>query len=164
MISSELLHDGSVRISAEDWALLCKVLHADGLKHLPAAAFRLLLDRIKTARQACEQVGVVMGALHDIVSGPATDDPAGFTAAPTRYTSQGRETIDRIRDQLGDSGFVAFCIGNALKYEDRAGAKGNAEEDAAKARWYRNMVDHVVDGKPDPRRGRDGFKPYVRQR
>lgn len=94
-----------------------------------------------------------------------SDDTTGFTAAPTRYTRQGRETIDRIRDALGDQGFIAFCVGSAIKYEDRAGLKGDPEGDVAKAMWYRQMVDHVRDErKPDPRAGRQDFQPYVRHR
>lgn len=71
------------------------------------------------------------------IPAPATgDDPTGFQAAPDRYMSTGRETIDRIRDRLGDEGFVAFCNGNVLKYSDRAGLKGDPEGDAEKVRWY----------------------------
>lgn len=90
------------------------------------------------------------------------DDPVGFQNAPTRYTAKGRETIDRIRDELGDDGFVAFCIGNAMKYEDRAGLKGDAESDLLKARWYRAMALHVTTGSADPRSGRPGFQGYRR--
>lgn len=86
----------------------------------------------------------------------------GFSTAPERYTTQGRETIDRIRDDLGDEGFRAFCAGNATKYEDRAGAKGDPEGDAAKARFYRQMVTHLDGEAEDPRSGREGFVPYSR--
>lgn len=90
------------------------------------------------------------------------DDPVGFQNAPMRYTAKGRETIDRIRDELGEVGFVAFCIGNAMKYEDRAGLKGDAESDLLKARWYRAMALHVTTGSADPRSGRPGFEGYRR--
>lgn len=86
----------------------------------------------------------------------------GFHTAPKRYTGHGRETIDRIRDELGDEGFRAFALGNALKYEDRAGAKGDPEGDAAKARFYRQMVAHLDGEAEDPRSGREGFVPYSR--
>lgn len=107
------------------------------------------------------------------------DDPTGYRAAPDRYIQQGRETIDRIRDVLGDEGFIAFCHGSSLKYRDRAGAKGDPEGDADKARWYTQMARHVEgvralrrktsmpDGEIeaiaqpfDPRRGRPNFTPY----
>lgn len=86
----------------------------------------------------------------------------GFTAAPDRYTGEGRETIDRIRDVLGDDGFRAFCAGNAMKYEDRAGRKGDAVGDVEKARWYRQMVAYLDGEADDPRAGRPGFVGYSR--
>jgi hypothetical protein len=81
------------------------------------------------------------------------DDPTGFDAAPSRYMATGREAIDIIRERLGDEAFVGFCLGNALKYELRAGHKAGAPAgvDLDKARWYREMADHVTLGTPDPR-------------
>jgi hypothetical protein len=80
---------------------------------------------------------------------------------------QERETIDRIRDRLGDEGFVAFCVGNEMRYLDRAGRKeGNSTSDELrKALWYYEMGLHVrrPDRHPDPREGRLSFQPYVRQ-
>jgi thymidylate synthase (FAD) len=90
------------------------------------------------------------------------DSAVGSDRAPTRYTAQGRETIDRIRDSMSDDAFVAFCIGNAMKYEDRAGLKGSADEDTKKAMWYRQMAAYVVGGAEDPRAGRPNFVPYSR--
>jgi hypothetical protein len=90
------------------------------------------------------------------------DDNTGFHVAPKRYSAAGRETIDRIRDLLGDEGFAAYCLGSALKYEDRAGLKGDREEDLTKARWYREMHACVTEGGPDPRRYRQGFAAYQR--
>ena len=90
------------------------------------------------------------------------DDATGFHVAPARYSAHGRETIDRIRDLLGDDGFAAYCLGTAMKYEDRAGLKGPAEQDRQKAIWYRQMHACVTHGAPDPRAYRDGFVPYVR--
>ena len=86
----------------------------------------------------------------------------GFDIAPDRYTGEGRETIDRIRDVLGDDGFRAFCAGNAMKYEDRAGRKGDAVGDVEKARWYRQMVAYLDGEADDPRAGRPGFVGYSR--
>jgi len=93
------------------------------------------------------------------------DDNTGFNVAPLRYSRHGRETIDRIRDQLGDAGFVAYCRGQVLKYTDRAGLKGDEAEDLKKAEFYGQMADHVE--RPaevkDPRAYRKAFEPYVRQ-
>jgi hypothetical protein len=83
-------------------------------------------------------------------------DDTGFDAAPARYMASGREAIDVIREELGDAGFIAFCIGNARKYELRAGHKGPAEVDLEKARWYREMAAYVLGSGPDPRSYRGG--------
>lgn len=87
----------------------------------------------------------------------------GFNSIPTRYASKDRETIDIIRDVLGDEGFAAFCMGCAIKYHERAGAKGDTSGDRAKAEWYEMMYRHVKTGSPDPRQYRNGFEPYQRQ-
>lgn len=86
----------------------------------------------------------------------------GFETPPSRYTRQDRETIDRIRDAMTDLEFRAFCLGTAMRYEDRAGAKGDAVGDDEKARWYREMVAHLDGFAGDPRRNRPGFTAYVR--
>ena len=99
-------------------------------------------------------------------------DSDGTATAPDRYMAQGRETIDRIRDRLGDEGFIFFCRGNAMKYMDRAGLKDSAtkERDLRCALWYRQMARHVrltsewgLDNVKDPRHERSGFEPYCRQ-
>ena len=86
-------------------------------------------------------------------------DDTGFDRMPDRYqTESGREKIDLIRDAMSDAEFAAFCLGNALKYDDR----GKGEHDPEKARWYREMRAHVLTGSPDPRHKRPGFAPYQR--
>lgn len=104
------------------------------------------------------------------------DDATGFNVAPSRYSAQGRETIDRIRDQVGrafiralerglsvhDASFVAYCEGCIIKYSDRLGLKGDASEDALKAAWYTLMRDHALGLGPDPRTYRANFQPYQR--
>lgn len=92
------------------------------------------------------------------------DQPTGFTAIPVHYLEpDGRETIDRIRDQLGDRDFRAYCVGQVIKYTSRAGRK--TVNDEAKARWYKAMVAHMDDpyGAPDPRWERPGFTRYARE-
>jgi hypothetical protein len=95
-----------------------------------------------------------------------SDSAVGFDRQPDRYASHGRETIDRIRDTLGDRGFHDFCIGTVMRYTDRAGLKGSAQEDLQKADWYLRMSDHITDpvNFPDPRADRAVFVPYVRQK
>lgn len=94
------------------------------------------------------------------------DTAVGADRAPDRYMAKGRETIDRMRDLahvlFGDPGladmvFAFHCLATSLKYDDRAGLKGDADVDRAKADWYRRMVDHVVAGGADPRANRPGF-------
>ncbi len=54
---------------------------------------------------------------------------------PPHY--QGKvECIDAIESALGPEGFAAYCRGNAIKYTWRAGKKGPAQQDLAKAAWY----------------------------
>lgn len=72
-------------------------------------------------------------------------DPTGFTEVPTHYCAGDREAIDVIRENLGDHLFVGFCLGNVMKYTLRAGKKGDSREDLLKARWYKQMAEHVRD-------------------
>lgn len=60
----------------------------------------------------------------------AKPDPVNH---PPHYRSGGIEAIDVI-----DSFKLGFNRGNAVKYILRAGKKGKAEEDLAKAVWYLN--------------------------
>lgn len=113
------------------------------------------------------------------------DDATGFNVAPARYNQGDRETIDVLRDEaetewdriqgdielgaiadlsFGDIAFRIHCVLTAKAYEARAGKKGPAEEDLAKARWYRQMADCVTGEGPDPRVYRAGFEPYKRQK
>lgn len=114
------------------------------------------------------------------MSAPENDSVAGFDRAPERYTTQGRETIDRMRDmahtltdtlpsdfrgdraKLADVMFAYHCLVTELKYQDRAGTKGDPEGDAKKAEWYHAMAMHVLAGSPDPRADRPDFVPYSR--
>ena len=95
-----------------------------------------------------------------------TDTEVGDDRAPARYTAHGRETIDRMRDlahdlfgpgDLADVAFAFHCAATALKYSDRAGLKGDAEVDRAKASWYLDMVSAALGEAEDPRSGRPGF-------
>lgn len=94
-------------------------------------------------------------------------DDIGRDVIPARYAGDGREAIDLIRDFLGDSGFIAYCRGTAMKYGIRAGKKdGESEEkDRAKADWYIQMENHVRHPRDfrDPRSARPGFVPYERR-
>lgn len=58
---------------------------------------------------------------------------------PSHYKRYPVEVIDIIRHVLGPEGFKAYCIGNELKYRLRAGDKGDAAQDLAKAMKYREF-------------------------
>lgn len=63
---------------------------------------------------------IAMGSIES----DSVNHPAHYTAHPS-----GIECI-QITEHMG------FCVGNAIKYLWRAGKKGNAAEDLAKAKWY----------------------------
>ena len=64
-----------------------------------------------------------------------SEQPRDMVNHPPHY--QGKvECIDAIESALGPDGFTAYCRGNAIKYTFRAGRKGDAAEDLAKAAWY----------------------------
>ena len=94
-----------------------------------------------------------------------TDTPTGHDRIPDRYTGHGRETIDEMRDYLGDEAFAYHCEATAMKYWRRLGKKGDPADDLAKMTWYQRMAAHVRTGGqiPDPRAGRPGFQPYERR-
>ncbi len=113
---------------------------------------------------------VVVEPVTQVEEEPATvevvegEDAIGLNTAPHRYMQHGRETIDLIRDMLGDEYFMAWCRGSVLKYRCRAGAKGDVLGDAKKADFYELMAFHVAGvGTPDPRSERPNFAPYSRE-
>lgn len=60
--------------------------------------------------------------------------------SPEHYNQGAVECIDAIRAALGDEGFVAYCRGNAIKYNWRTGHKSDSVEDLKKAAWYSSMA------------------------
>ena len=70
---------------------------------------------------------------------------------PAHYCDGGIETIDYIRAKLTPEEFIGYCKGNALKYISRAGKKGDASEDLAKAAVYLGWAsDTPTDAKTPP--------------
>jgi hypothetical protein len=61
-------------------------------------------------------------------------------ANPAHYKSGGIEAIDYIRAKLTPAQFEGYLRGNILKYLSRAGSKGEALQDYAKAAWYSRML------------------------
>jgi len=62
----------------------------------------------------------------------------------------GQQSVDVIQSALTPEEFAGFCKGNALKYRLRAGEKGDAAEDLAKANWYRDRLWQIKIN-PEPR-------------
>jgi hypothetical protein len=60
--------------------------------------------------------------------------------SPSHYNQSNIECIDAIRAALGEEGFIAYCRGNALKYNWRAGHKLDGKQDLQKAAWYSKMA------------------------
>ena len=61
---------------------------------------------------------------------------------PAHYMKGGKECIDCMIEEFGVEAVIAFCKCNEYKYKWRAGLKdGNsAEQDLAKANWYKNKA------------------------
>jgi hypothetical protein len=60
--------------------------------------------------------------------------------SPDHYNQSDIECIDAIHAALGEEGFIAYCRGNAIKYNWRAGHKMDRWEDLRKAAWYSSMA------------------------
>lgn len=117
---------------------------------------------------------------------PTRTTDNGYEAVPDRYAGNGREVVDRWRDDAhavadaladqvgGDDDFRArmantlyayALLTHVTKYRLRAGAKGDPKGDEDKADFYEALARHVVHPSthPDPRCNRPGFQPYKRQ-
>lgn len=125
------------------------------------AATTLLLCALRPSPipGAREAALVDLGAALAVLRG----DDVGRDAMPVRYDLDGRETLDRMRDLLGSTGYASGCFINIIKYLDRRGKKGAAELDDEKALFYLQSAGHVLLGLPDPRAHRPTFKPYAYQ-
>ena len=70
---------------------------------------------------------------------PTQSDSVDNVNSPQHYRHGRFETIELIEDitKKYDDGFVAYCVGNAVKYVDRAPFKHvSPSEDLRKAAWY----------------------------
>lgn len=91
--------------------------------------------------------GVAAKAVEGFRNGPGDGGAKALFAAqvaemvnhPAHYNAGAIESIDMIRQCLGEEGFKGFCLGNALKYLQRARFKGTEDTDIAKAIWYLRM-------------------------
>ena len=58
----------------------------------------------------------------------------------------GMQAVDVIRRTLSMEEFVGYLKGNSLKYRLRAGKKGDATQDLAKAAWYEKELRELLEG------------------
>ena len=65
----------------------------------------------------------------------ATDN----VSKPKHYQILDKEVIDYIYNSLSAEEFRGYCVGNIMKYRLRAGKKGDALEDLAKANEYEKI-------------------------
>ena len=69
---------------------------------------------------------------------------------PSHYTQGGIECIDAIQSALGREGFIAFLRGQVIKYQWRLGHKDSMTQDNAKAIWYANKLQEVLNETTTP--------------
>lgn len=103
-----------------------------------AAYIDTLADERRNARALADKLEHLLDSrAHECEALRSQLDASGADMVnhPPHY--QGKvECIDAIETALGGEGFAAYCRGNAIKYAFRAGKKGAAAQDLAKARWY----------------------------
>ena len=64
---------------------------------------------------------------------------------PEHYNMGDIECIDYIKQVLALQGFIAYCRGNAMKYQHRAEYKGKFLEDMRKHNWYSNKATEAIE-------------------
>ena len=64
---------------------------------------------------------------------------------PEHYNMGSIECIDYIRQVLGLEGHIAYCRGNAIKYQHRAEYKGKYLEDMRKHNWYSQKAIEAIE-------------------
>lgn len=79
--------------------------------------------------------------------GVAASPKADPVQKPSHYRAGGIECIDAIHAALGDDGFIAYCRGNAIKYNWRAPHKGTLAQDLDKAAVYERFARNVAEGR-----------------
>ena len=69
--------------------------------------------------------------------------------SPSHYNEFSQEVIVTIKEWIRayTDPFIAYCIGNVLKYISRAPFKGRFNEDLAKAGWYLNKANEHIESK-----------------
>lgn len=64
---------------------------------------------------------------------------------PNHYQVNGVEVKDMIREMIGNTGYVFYCLGNVIKYVSHYDKKGTPKQDLQKAQQYCLFVREVLD-------------------
>lgn len=88
----------------------------------------------------CIETGKLVGMT--VIHAAATyNRPKEQVNSPKHYQIGGIETIDIIKTMLTPEEYKGYLKGNIIKYRERAGRKGDAETDHAKARWHYERIE-----------------------
>ena len=66
---------------------------------------------------------------------------------PDHYKVGKYEAIDILESKLTEEEFQGFLKGNIMKYMMRSNYKGQHDTDCAKAAWYANKLEEVLNGR-----------------
>ena len=81
----------------------------------------------------------------DVLGDKTTEPDADMVNKPPHYKVHAMECINEMLALFGSRDVFAYCMLNAWKYRYRADAKGNAEQDNAKADWYIKKAKQIND-------------------
>lgn len=118
---------------------------------IPDKDFKLIVEQTPVPAVSPELTDLLANIsrrLYEVEESLKPSEPSGANTqaesvdnvnSPQHYRHGRFETIEIIEDitKKYDDGFVAYCVGNAVKYIDRAPFKhGSPAEDLRKAAWY----------------------------
>lgn len=86
-----------------------------------------------------------------------SDNTFDVVERPAHYNQGGIECIEYIKQVLGPEGFIAYCLGNQIKYTHRHKYKGKPQEDLKKARYYLNKAIETYGEMNDNEAGKQNF-------
>ena len=84
-------------------------------------------------------------AIQEIAEGNAIDTD-NAKVSPAHYSQYTPQTIQRIRDILGEEGFQAFCLGCTIKYIERYKSKDTPIVNLKKAKKYLGWCINSMEG------------------
>lgn len=63
---------------------------------------------------------------------------------PDHYGGDTTYEVIKVLEAWGPLMCYFFCVGNTIKYQARAGKKGNTLEDIRKAAWYSRYAEELI--------------------